>query len=718
MSPRSQDKIKSTLTDKFPNSAALARSIHALYKAKKSANVVTYTRTREYALLTENLDSAREETLFSVCRSFQDLLGNVEGFLGEHDVARLGTLANLRPSTPAQEALVTQYVRSQLCAVLGPLSHRLAALFRAGGQCRAVLDVVATASAVDHAEAPSRTGSSARAVDDIYDIFLIHPQHLSAARRHGFDPISVDTPLQSDHGASELWMQVEATMNGELNANIDKATFAPNPSESLIHIRGKWAADESGERKKRILIVRRRKALIPGTNFQADNQLRSSLPHAVTDLVVAVRPRDKSAELTEEEKNLDKQGYRQVQFVCPRSDSSGRSHERAEPALADVYDWTQSSCGARGASSNPNNVKFTRDNNDLVFLYVKRDPNGAPLTDIMLLPFETPFYLKKTVIGASRKLAPVELEAHTFSRAGSTGSLGALKSFVQRRVAAPPTCEILDTLTAREYSSPTWSSTFVSAVASAAGDWLTPVTDAVNAGVPVPGALGDRAASMDGAASAALQPALLKVAEAAGDESGQLVLHSFALGCAESARAGFVWTRVMTSPYLLDKGETNLFRYAIQPFLWLRRRRIAPPLPDDSAVAASAAVRERCLASSPAFTALSTKLEAANAKLEAANAKLEASNAKLAATTEQHRAANARLDAIKSHLASRSSRGAQPAAAWESAWTGSQRNLLRNMQMVNKKPLDENGKEKMFGSHLTPFTMTNDCRALTWAVTK
>jgi hypothetical protein len=279
--------------------------------------------------------------------------------------------------------------------------------------------------------------------------------------------------------------------------------------------------------------------------------------------------------------------------------------------------------------------------------------------------------------------------------------VGVLESFVQRRVATPPLCEILDTLTSVEFSSPTWTSTFISAVASAASDWTTPVTDAVNAGLPVPGALSSRLDSADGAVSAALQPTLLKVAEVAGDETSRLFLHSFALSCDKGAGAGFMWTRVTTSPYQLAISDTNLFHYAIQPFFWIRRRRIAPPLPGDSAVAASAVARDRCLAANPAFTALSAKLAAANAELAKLN--------------EQHRA---KLDAVKSHLASRSPSSAQPAPAWQSAWVSGQRKFLRNMQMVNKKPLDENGKEKMFGAHLTPFTMTDDCQALTWKVKK
>ena len=604
---------------------------------------------------------------------------------------------NQRATTPEHTALRTQYVRSQLCAVLGPLSHRLAALFRSGGQCLAVLKDVAAASAVDSAQAPSRTGSFSRAADDIYDIFVIHPRDLHAAELHGFTSVSVDALIDSPHAASELWKQVEAMIDGELNANINKATFQPVDG-SLTHIKGgKWAAASSGERKRRILIIRRRKALIPGTNFLAT---RDDLPHPVTDLVVAIRPHGTPGVRTDEEAQLERQGYSQVRFVCPRTPSP------PSPALDDVYDWSQT-CDY-GARTDPNNLKFTRDSQDLVFLYVKRDPSGSPLTDIMLLPFETPFYLKQTRSLLARQvgmeLKPVSDEAHTFSRAGSTGSVGVLKSYMQRRVATPPSCEILDTLTSVEYSSPTWSSSFISAVASAASDWTTPVTDAVNAGVTVPGALSSRLESADGAVSAALQPTLLKVAEAAGVETSQLFLHSFALSCDKGAGAGFMWTRVTTSPYQLAMDDANLFHYAIQPFFWVRRRRIAPPLPGDSAVAASAVARDSCLAASPAFTALSAKLEAANAKL-----------AKLA---EQHRVASAKLDAVKSHLASRSPSSAQPAAAWQSAWVSGQRDLLRNMQMVNKKPLDDNGKEKMFGAHLTPFTMTNDCRALTWAVKK
>ena len=52
------------------------------------------------------------------------------------------------------------------------------------------------------------------------------------------------------------------------------------------------------------------------------------------------------------------------------------------------------------------------------------------------------------------------------------------------------------------------------------------------------------------------------------------------------------WVRVETSPYPIPEGEMDIFYHALQPYLWVKRRLIARPLPDTALEATDEALAD------------------------------------------------------------------------------------------------------------------------------
>lgn len=316
------------------------------------------------------------------------------------------------------------------------------------------------------------------------------------------------------------------------------------------------------------------------------------------------------------------------------------------------------------------------------------------------------------------------IDAHAArSLVGASGGAGTV-DFVNAEgtmagLIAPPKCRILDTVTRVDYQHETWRSIIVtelvnkvkalgptqymtdlvateasalidSQAARTATAPLQPLAEA--RGLAIPTSVSSE--QVEGPLASGVSSALARIPTAGHEMATDVAfLHTFSTQCSD----GSTWERVPTSPYMGVHDEANQL---VMPYFWLRRRWIskrvegyeAPVKCCDAACAANRAAQE-----------------------DAAAAKIQASWVKRARAKESAACA-AQSDDLAKKLADCKKKLPQPPAVLP-GWAAA-RELLTKQQLVNKKPVDANGKEAFLGAHITPVTLSADCSALTWMTTK
>jgi hypothetical protein len=228
--------------EKFPNTLALAQSIQALKDARKLAERVSYRKSREIAMISQDLSASRMETTRQVCRTLQTLLASLDAFMTSSSSpapVSMTELVRLQMTGLGLETVASNSVRLQFLAVLSPLRFRVAGPFREGGACKESLSEVAAPAADDGAAAPpaitvpSRSEPGADSDDDIYDIFLIREAQLGTAKALGFREPGFskdDGDASSVRVGRPIWQSVASVLQGELGADLAKIVIESRDS--------------------------------------------------------------------------------------------------------------------------------------------------------------------------------------------------------------------------------------------------------------------------------------------------------------------------------------------------------------------------------------------------------------------------------------------------------------------------------------------------------